>query len=162
VTALTAEQTGGHNVTAFLDMIAVSEGTDNGWQPTKNHGYDVLVGGGLLTSYADHPRKLVSLPRYNIKSSAAGRYQFLRATWDGLAKLLKLPDFSPESQDLACIQLLRQRHAYTLVRAGDFDEAVIACSKEWASLPGAGYGQHEQRIERLRAAYVAAGGTLAT
>ena len=30
---------------AFLDMIAYSEGTDNGRQPTKDRGYDVIVGG---------------------------------------------------------------------------------------------------------------------
>ena len=33
---------------AFLDMLAWSEGTDNGRQPTRNHGYDVIVGGELL------------------------------------------------------------------------------------------------------------------
>ena len=33
---------------AFLDMLAWSEGTDNGRQKTRNHGYDVIVGGGYL------------------------------------------------------------------------------------------------------------------
>ena len=33
---------------AFLDMLAWSEGTDNGRQKTRNHGYDVIVGGKLL------------------------------------------------------------------------------------------------------------------
>jgi len=42
---------------AFLDMVAWSEGTDNGRQPTRNHGYDVIVGGELFTDYSDHPRK---------------------------------------------------------------------------------------------------------
>ena len=47
---------------AFLDMLAWSEGTDNGRQKTRNHGYDVIVGGELLPeSYSDHPRKLVTL-----------------------------------------------------------------------------------------------------
>ncbi len=45
---------------AFLDMLAWSEGTDNGRQPTRNHGYDVIVGGELFTDYSDHPRKLVT------------------------------------------------------------------------------------------------------
>ena len=27
---------------AFLDMLAWSEGTDNGRQKTRNHGYDVV------------------------------------------------------------------------------------------------------------------------
>ena len=33
---------------AFLDMLAWSEGTDNGRQKTRNHGYDVIVGGSYL------------------------------------------------------------------------------------------------------------------
>ena len=33
---------------AFLDMLAWSEGTDNGRQKTRNHGYDVIVGELLL------------------------------------------------------------------------------------------------------------------
>ena len=28
---------------AFLDMLAWSEGTDNGRQKTRNHGYDVVA-----------------------------------------------------------------------------------------------------------------------
>ena len=39
-------------------MLAWSEGTDNGRQKTRNHGYDVIVGGELFTDYSDHPRKL--------------------------------------------------------------------------------------------------------
>ena len=33
---------------AFLDMLAWSEGTDNGRQKTRNHGYDVIVGVSYL------------------------------------------------------------------------------------------------------------------
>ena len=32
---------------AFLDMLAWSEELDNGRQKTRNHGYDVIVGGEL-------------------------------------------------------------------------------------------------------------------
>ena len=46
---------------AFLDMLAWSEGTDNGRQKTRNHGYDVIVGGEHIFDYSDHPRKLVTL-----------------------------------------------------------------------------------------------------
>ena len=46
---------------AFLDMLAWSEGTDNGRQKTRNHGYDVIVGRGNYLLIADHPRKLVTL-----------------------------------------------------------------------------------------------------
>ena len=51
---------------AFLDMLAWSEGTDNGRQKTRNHGYDVIVGGELFTDYSDHPRKLVTLNQTQI------------------------------------------------------------------------------------------------
>lgn len=155
---LTSDELGGPNVAAFLDMLAVSEGTDDGRQKTNDDGYDVIVGGGLLTSYADHPRKLVNLPRYGIRSSAAGRYQFLRATWDKLDALLKLPDFGPASQDRACVELLKQCGAFALLQAGKFEEAMQAARKIWASLPGAGYGQREQECGDLRAAYIRFGG----
>lgn len=52
---ITPQQAGGVNVVAFLDTLAWSEGTDNGKQPTKDHGYDVIVGGMLFTGYADQP-----------------------------------------------------------------------------------------------------------
>ena len=57
-------------------MLAWSEGTDNGRQKTRNHGYDVIVGGELFTDYSDHPRKLVTL-KPKLKSTGAGRYQLL-------------------------------------------------------------------------------------
>ena len=39
---------------AFLDMLAWSEGTGagGGRQKTRNHGYDVIVGGELFTDYS--------------------------------------------------------------------------------------------------------------
>ena len=43
------------NLKAFLDMIAVSEGTAG----KGNDGYNVIVAGNLFDSYDDHPRKLV-------------------------------------------------------------------------------------------------------
>ena len=63
---------------AFLDMLAWSEGTDNGRQKTRNHGYDVIVGGELFTDYSDHPRKLVTL-KPKTQPTGAGRYQLLPA-----------------------------------------------------------------------------------
>ena len=61
---------------AFLGVGVVVEELDNGRQKTRNHGYDVIVGGELFTDYSDHPRKLVTLnPKF--KSTGAGRYQLL-------------------------------------------------------------------------------------
>ena len=38
-------------------------GTDNGRQKTRNHGYDVIVGGELFTDYSRCPRKLTPLAK---------------------------------------------------------------------------------------------------
>lgn len=148
------------NVRAFLSMLAWSEGTDNGVQPTKNHGYDVIVGGALFDDYSDHPRKLVDLPKLGIKSTAAGRYQILARYYDYYKATLKLPDFSPASQDAIALQLIRECKAQGDVESGDIVSAIHKCRNRWASLPGAGYGQHEQKIDRLLTAYKAAGGHL--
>ena len=37
-----------NNQRKFLDMLAWSEGTDNGRQKTRNHGYDVIVAESYL------------------------------------------------------------------------------------------------------------------
>lgn len=158
---ISPQQAGGKNVCAFLDMIAYSEGTDNGRQRTNHNGYDVLVGGGLFTGFADHPRKLVALPKLGIKSTAAGRYQLLSRYYDAYKKQLCLKDFSPLSQDLIAIQQIRERRALPLIQDGQFEQAVRQVRNIWASLPGAGYGQHEQKIANLLAAYRNAGGTVA-
>ncbi|MGK9234795.1 glycoside hydrolase family 104 protein [Inquilinus limosus] len=147
------------NVAAFLDMLAYSEGTST--IAGSDDGYNVLVGGTLFDSYAEHPRVFVKLPRYKITSSAAGRYQFLARTWDELAARLRLRDFAPEAQDRAAVELIRGRRALDLVRTGRIAEAIDRCRTIWASLPGAGYGQREHKLERLLDAYVRAGGSLA-
>ena len=45
-----------NNQRKVLDMLAWSEELDNGRQKTRNHGYDVIVGGELFTDYSDHPQ----------------------------------------------------------------------------------------------------------
>lgn len=145
------------NVTAFLRMIRVAEGTSG------PDGYSTMVGGSLFRSFHDHPRVLVTITSrgQQIKSSAAGAYQILRGTWDEVRSRLGLPDFSPSSQDRAAVELIRRRGALADVRAGRFADALQKCRKEWASLPGAGYGQPEKTVGALFAAYVNAGGNVA-
>jgi muramidase (phage lysozyme) len=149
------------NVAAFLDTIAFSEGTDNGRQPTKDRGYDVVVGGALFDSYADHPRKLVPLPRLKIKSTAAGRYQLLSRYFDHYSKELKTAGFGPEVQDKIALRQIRERGALPAIEAGNFVKAVALVKNIWASLPGAGYGQHEHHLADLAAVYQRKGGVLA-
>ncbi|MDV3469025.1 glycoside hydrolase family 104 protein [Stenotrophomonas sp. C3(2023)] len=137
-------------------MLAWAEGTDNGRQRTNDRGYDVIVGGGLFTSYADHPRVLVDLPKLKIQSTAAGRYQLLRRYYDAYRKGLRLSDFTPLSQDKIALQQIRERRALPLIQAGKIAEAIAAVSNIWASMPGAGYGQHEQKLSTLLDVYAAA------
>ena len=134
-------------------------GTDNGRQKTRNHGYDVIVGGELFTDYSDHPRKLVTL-NLKLKSTGAGRYQLLpvagclpQAAWP--ERLLS------ESQDAAALQQIKERVALLpMIDRGDIRQAIDRCSNIWASLPGAGYGQFEHKADSLIAKFKEAGGTV--
>ena len=143
---------------AFLDMLAWSEGTDNGRQKTRNHGYDVIVGGELFTDYSDHPRKLVTL---NPNSNQQRRT--LPASFplvDAYRKQLGLKDFSPKSQDAVALQQIKERGALPMIDRGDIRQAIDRCSNIWASLPGAGYGQFEHKADSLIAKFKEAGGTV--
>ncbi len=145
------------NEKAFLKVLSKSEGTLN----IGDNGYNVLVGGGIFDSYSDHPRIIVFLPNLGIKSSAAGRYQILARYYDAYKEQLNLPDFSPLSQDKIAIQMIKECHALDDIDQGLFDSAITKCNSRWASLPGAGYNQHENKMADLRALFVEYGGVLA-
>lgn len=161
---ITETQAGSRNALAFLDMIAIAEGTSTS-RHTRNDGYDVIVGGidspNTFTSYADHPQILVTVNRKGLKSTAAGRYQQMKKDWSHYKALLKLPDFGPISQDRLALQHIKECRAIADVHAGRFEAAVSKCRNIWASLPGAGYGQREHKLDDLVAHYIAAGGVLA-
>ena len=116
---------------AFLDMLAWSEGTDNGRQKTRNHGYDVIVGGELFTDYSDHPRKLVTL---NPKTQINRRFDATSffCWWDAYRKQLGLKDF-PKSQDAVALQQIKERGALPMIDRGDISQAIDRCSNIWAS-----------------------------
>lgn len=119
------------NVRKFLDLLAYTEGT-------QNNGYRTAFGGGRLASLADHPRYLKSFRQTDgkvNKTSAAGRYQFLKGTWDGLARRYGLTDFGPRNQDLGAIALLAQNGALPYVLKGDWNNAIAKSGRTWASLP---------------------------
>ena len=141
------------NVRAFLDMIAYAEGTAGHGED----GYNILYGYGTFDSYADHPRQYI--PFRQTTTSAAGRYQILARTWDGLQRKLRLPDFSPQSQDAAAVELIRERGALADVQAGRTARAIGKVAKVWASLPGAGYNQPERKLATLLQVYAGAGGS---
>lgn len=140
------------NIMAFLTMIRYAEGT------LEQDGYRKLYGGGAFNDFTRHPNTKVT--KWGITSTAAGAYQILFGTWQELQQKLKLPDFSPKSQDTAAIELIRRRKALEDVLAGRFSQALTKCRKEWASLPGAGYGQNEKSASTLLAMYKMAGGNV--
>ena len=83
------------NQRAFLDMLAWSEELDNGRQKTRNHGYDVIVGGELFNDCIHHPRKLVTLnPNSNQQApDATSSFPLV----DAYRKQLGLKDFLRKS-----------------------------------------------------------------
>lgn len=123
------------NVRKFLMLITFTEGTDRDKTP-----YNELFGFTNFIGYSKHPGILIKSRNYS--STAAGRYQILKKT----AAYLKMKDFTPESQDLAAIQLIKDAKAYDLVVAGKFEEAIGKTNKIWASLPGSPYGQPTRKM----------------
>lgn len=155
------------NVRAFLFAIRVGEGT------ADPLGYRRLVGGGEFDSFADHPKALgwsgwvFTNPATGKRdiSTAAGAYQIVfqgsnpaRPQWPYYRGILGLPDFSPDSQDRFAINFLRESGAYNSILRGDFTDAVNRAASRWASLPGAGYGQREEKLASVAQYYRNYGG----
>ncbi|HLM02761.1 MAG TPA: peptidoglycan-binding protein, partial [Pyrinomonadaceae bacterium] len=156
-------------VRAMLDAIAYAEGTrGNGDYGRVVNGtvlgpssasapYDrSLVGrrSVVVNDLSRHPNLAVRWANGQPPSSAAGRYQFLYRTWQGL----NMPDFSPRSQDLAAIKLMQRRDMIEPLLRGDFAEAIHRGAPEWASLPvpgGGSYygGQGAKTLSSLREVY---------
>ena len=130
------------NVQAFLGLIRDTEGTAKGADPYR------VYGGSAKNQIKDLSKpdfKRWGFTQTDGKkntSSASGAYQFLERTWNSLAKQHGLNDFSPRSQDLGAIALLKQSGALDAILKGDFDTAVKKANRTWASLPGSPYAQH--------------------
>ena len=127
-------------------------GTDNGRQ-TRNHGYDVIVGGELFTDYPDHPRKLVTLKLQNSNQQAPDATSFFSRA-GGMPTARSQPErLSPKSRDAVALQQIKERGALPMIDRGDIRQAIDRCSNIWASLPGAGYGQFEHMSDSLIAKF---------
>ena len=106
-------------------MLAWSEGTDNGTSETRNHGYDVIVGGELFTDYSDHPRKLVTL-NPNSNQQAPDATSFFPLV-DAYRKQLGPKDFSPKVRTLwHCSRLWSV--ALTMIDRGDIRQATTVAA----------------------------------
>lgn len=126
------------NVRKMADAIGWSEGAD----------YDTMFGGGKLSDFSDHPRKVNTVG--NLRSSAAGKGQFLQETWDEAANNLGLEDFSPANQDRAMVYLMKKRGMIDPILKGDWDTAIHRGNREWASLPGSPYGQKTRSLDQIK------------
>lgn len=124
------------NVRKMLDLIAQTEGVK--W------GYNTLFGNQKIDNLSAHPNLKKQFKQTDGKTNyttAAGRYQFIKPTWDGLVSQLGLKDFSPRSQDIGAIALLAENGALPYVLKGDYRTAVRKSGGTWASLPSSSYAQ---------------------
>lgn len=138
------------NVQAFLRVIREGE-TGQG-----DDAYRTLYGGGRFDSFEAHPRRAVTAA--GLTSTAAGAYQFLSRTWDGLVRQYGFENFGPACQDEAAVALIAGRKALNAILDGDLASTLERCSWEWASLPPSRYGQHAMTAERVYATYDRWGG----
>lgn len=91
---------------ALLDTIAIGNPNKEGFWESPD--YNTIVGqGGKFESFADHPRVFGTR-----ESTAAGRYQFTKTTWDDVVTRFNkknpdspIADFSPVNQDRAALFL---------------------------------------------------------
>lgn len=123
------------NVKAFLDTIAWAEGGR----------YNNIFGGSTFSDYSRHPNRRVTAGGYT--STAAGRYQFLYSTWNGISNILGLRDFSPHSQDLAAVYLIYQRGQLAKIASGDLIGTLKGLGCAWAALPYATCNQKTRGLQ---------------
>ena len=158
-------------VKAFLYTIAASEGTldKNGRIEygrivkglVVNSPFDRSMIGKrdvVITDFSRHPEILVKCNNRGLQSSAAGFLQAIRKTWKMAVLTMGITDFSPHSQELVAVELIRQRGAMSYILRGDLAGAFknSKLRLEWASFPGAGYGQHENSLAKLQAVFSSA------
>ncbi|VXC17605.1 paar repeat-containing protein [Massilia sp. 9I] len=145
------------NVAAFLKAIAAAEGG----------GYDFKY--GALKGRNHDPwrfRDTSTHPGTGIdgKTTAAGMYQITRPTWEHHGAKLGLRDFSPHTQDLIAVEILRSLGVIEAIKKGNIVEAMPKVAKIWAALPrGPGQANHYPpqpflKFEKFLAAYRSAGG----
>jgi len=115
------------NVRAFLNAIAAAEGG----------GYDFRYGAvhgrrndpWRFTDYSTHPG-----PGRGGRTTAAGMYQITRPPWREMGAKMGLTDFSPATQDLVAVEVLRTIGVLDDIVRGDVGAALDKASHRWAAL----------------------------
>ncbi|MFP0525194.1 glycoside hydrolase family 104 protein [Acinetobacter baumannii] len=135
---------GSPNVQKMLNLIANAEGVE--------HGYNTLFGNERFDDLSKHPnisKVFTQTDGKKNRTNAAGRYQFMKNTWDDVSRQLGLKDFSPRNQDIAAVALLARNGALPSVLKGDFQTAVQKSGGTWASLPSSNYPQKKRSWKDL-------------
>jgi muramidase (phage lysozyme) len=157
--AANAEHLAHPNVAAFLKAIAAAEGG----------GYDFKYGAlkgrsndrWRFTDTSTHPG-----PGIDGKSTAAGMYQITRPTWQHHGAKLGLRDFSPRTQDLIAVEILRSLGVIEAVKEGRIVEVMPKVARIWAALPkGPNLTNHYppqryMKFESFISTYLFAGGKI--
>jgi muramidase (phage lysozyme) len=149
-------------IAAFLDLIGISEGTCTS-PATHDDGYDIIVSGmDGLNSFADYsahpfasgrPAIVVRTAPTSLESTASGRYQITLPTWREITATWPSKLFSPQAQDAAALQLLKECRALNFIDSGNIPAAIKAACETWASFPGNTYGQGGRTLEWLLEKY---------
>jgi muramidase (phage lysozyme) len=139
------------------DSIAWAEGTRN----HSEDGYDVMFSFKIMSSCNKHPNQCLKFG--SSCSTAAGRYQFLKGTWDSVKSANGLPNFEPESQEVGAKYLIGTTRHVTVpqnraMTASEFSNAMSKLSWEWASLPPGRYGQPNKSQSQMRNFYCSLAG----
>lgn len=116
------------NVAAFIKAIGEAEGG----------GYDFKYGAvkgkrndpWRFTNTSTHPG-----PGFGGKTTAAGMYQITIDTWRDHGGKMGLIDFTPKTQDLIAVEMLRSLGVIDNIKAGDIAGAMSQAAKKWAALP---------------------------
>ena len=111
---------------AYLTLVSMTEGTNGEYKYYERYGR----------------KRLKDLSRFyygNGISDASGMFQIQGETYDEVAiAKLGLNDFSPRTQLMTAMFLLRSRHIREPLLAGDIVGAIARGKDVWASLPDPG------------------------
>lgn len=154
------------NIKALQTAIRKCEGTD------APDGFNYLFGSSIhntrrFTDMSHHPNQKFPFGKDNF-SDAAGAYQIMYATEQGLIKQLvsfgmtieEATRFDEATQNLKCVLLFSNHNCCQRIMNGDFDYAIGILNKTWASLPGSPYGQPTHDITEVTQWYQAASGNI--
>lgn len=140
-------------VRAFLDGIARVEGADYGTIVFDPPGAQSVV------DFSQHPQvtRVRKIRGKETPSSAAGRYQMIDTTYAGTAAATGLSDFSPQSQDINAVELLRRTGAVDALIDGDLPKALAQAGTQWAGIPNSSlakrHNQPSAKAAKFQTAY---------